>query len=338
MTTLAHTYRAPAVAMYSLGVQHAVAPSVVLVVQYVGNMAWHQNINHNINNFPLNTDLMVRANAGDSSNKSGTNPLHANLSNSNYYRTYQGYGGINQQENTTNGNYNGFQTGVRVQNKWGLSGELDYTYSHEIDLTSSDLNNISNPYNFKYDKGSGTLDRRQMVNANYVYNLPIFNKGSGFTHSLLGGWQLAGTMIFQTGAPQISGLSIGYDPIGLGGGYINRPNINGKVTYKHTQKNWFNTDNFSAPLPAWAGGPNQGFGDAGKDAIQLPGRTNFATSLYKSFAIREAAHFEFRAETFNTFNSTQYNGVNASLGDSNFGKVTSAFDPRIMEFGGKIVF
>ena len=35
---------------------------------------------------------------------------------------------------------------------------------------------------------------------------------------------------------------------------------------------------------------------------------------------------------------SQYNGVNASLGDSNFGKVTSAFDPRIMEFGGKIVF
>ena len=338
MTTLAHTYRAPAVAMYSLGVQHAVAPSVVLVVQYVGNTAWHQNINRNINNFPLDTPLDIRANAGDPNNHSLTNPLGTNLSNSNFYRTFKGYGGINQQENTTNGNYNGFQTGVRVQNKWGLSGELDYTYSHEIDLTSYDLNNISNPYNLKYDKGSGSLDRRQMVNANYVYNLPIFNKGSGVSHSLLGGWQLAGTMIFQTGAPQISGLSLNYDPIGLGGGYTNRPNINGKVTYKHTQKNWFNTDNFSAPLPAWAGGPNQGFGDAGKDAIQLPGRTNFTTSLYKSFAIREAAHFEFRAETFNTFNSTQYNGVNASLGNSQFGQVTSAFDPRVLEFGGKIVF
>ena len=39
----------------------------------------------------------------------------------------QGFGDINQQENTTNGNYNGFQTGLRVQNRWGLSGEVDYT-------------------------------------------------------------------------------------------------------------------------------------------------------------------------------------------------------------------
>jgi hypothetical protein len=52
----------------------------------------------------------------------------------NHFRTYQGYGGITQEENTTNGNYNGFQTGLRLQNKWGLSGELDYTWSHEIDI------------------------------------------------------------------------------------------------------------------------------------------------------------------------------------------------------------
>ena len=42
-------------------------------------------------------------------------------------RAYQGYSDINEQENTTNGNYNGFQTGLRIQNRWGLSGELDYT-------------------------------------------------------------------------------------------------------------------------------------------------------------------------------------------------------------------
>jgi hypothetical protein len=55
------------------------------------------------------------------------------------YRSFQGYAEIKQEENDTNGNYNGFQTGLRVQNKWGLSGELDYTYSHEIDLTTYDL-------------------------------------------------------------------------------------------------------------------------------------------------------------------------------------------------------
>jgi Carboxypeptidase regulatory-like domain len=338
MQTLAHTYRAPAVAMFSLGVQHQLAPSVILVVQYVGNLAWHQNIDRNINNYNLNTPLQIRADAGDSSNNSGTNPLHASLANGNIYRQFQGYGGVNEYENNTNGNYNGFQTGVRVQNKWGLSGEIDYTYSHEIDLTSYDLNNASNPYNLKYDKGSGALDRRQMLNANYVYNLPIFNKSGGVAHAVLGGWQLAGTFIGQTGAPQSSGLSLSYDPIGLGGGYTNRPNVGGQVNYPHQLKKWFNTAQFSAPTPVWVGGPNQGFGNAGKDAIQLPGRVNFTTSLYKTFAITEQVHFEFRAESFNTFNSFQYNGVNASLNNSQFGQVTSAFDPRTLEFGGKITF
>ena len=97
----------------------------------------------------------------------------------NAFSIFQGYNDINQQENTTNGNYNGFQTGLRLQNKWGLSGEIDYTWSHEIDITSYDLDGVSNPCNLKYDKGSGALDRRQMLSINYIYKLPFFNKSSG---------------------------------------------------------------------------------------------------------------------------------------------------------------
>ena len=52
-TTLAQNFKAPAVAQFSLGVQDQLAPSVILVVQYVGNLAWHQNIRRNINNYSL---------------------------------------------------------------------------------------------------------------------------------------------------------------------------------------------------------------------------------------------------------------------------------------------
>ena len=268
----------------------------------------------------------------------------ANLSNANLYRTFQGYNGIAQEENSTNGNYNGFQTGLRLQNKWGLSGELDYTYSHEIDLTTYDLATVSNPFNLKYDKGSGALDRRQMVSANYVYNMPFFAKSNGLVHSLLGGWELAGTVIDESGLNssgnnQGPGLSIAYDPVGLDGGYTNRPNISGgKVSYPKKFGEWFNTAQFSAPVPAWLGGPNQGFGNAGKDSIVGPRRVNFTTSLYKSFAMTERAHFELRFESFNTFNHTEYNGFNNSYGASQFGQITSTFDPRVLELGGKFVF
>jgi hypothetical protein len=348
LTNLEKSYKAPAVAQFSLGLQHELKPSMIWVIQYVGNLAWHQNIERDINDFPLNTDLNVRCDAGDGSDKyagdvcpNGTKP--ANLANSNIYRSFQGYAEIKQEENDTNGNYNGFQTGLRVQNKWGLSGELDYTYSHEIDLTTYDLDTISNPFNPKYDKGSGALDRRHIVSANYVYNTPFFAKSSGLTHSLLGGWEIAGTIIDESGLNssgnnQGPGVSLSYDPVGLGGNYTNRPNVNGKVTYPKQFLQWFNTAQFSAPVPAWLGGPNQGFGNTSKDAIVGPRRVNFTTSLYKSFAMTERAHFELRFESFNTFNHTEYNAFNNSYGASQFGQITSTFDPRNLELGGKFVF
>lgn len=61
-------YPAPAVAQYSLGYQQQLAPSVIWVIQYVGNAAWNQNVERRINNFPLDTPMSIRANAGDPNN------------------------------------------------------------------------------------------------------------------------------------------------------------------------------------------------------------------------------------------------------------------------------
>ena len=187
-----------------------------------------------------------------------------------------------------------------------------------------------------------------MLSANYVYNLPFFAKAAGLTHSLLGGWEIAGTFIDETGLPGNGalnyfgpGMSISYDPVGLGGagaGYTDRPNLSGKVTYPKTVKQWFNTAQFSAPIPVWLGGPNQGFGNASRDSIVGPGRVNFTTSLYKSFAMTERAHFELRFESFNTFNHTELNSFNDTLGNGLFGQITSTWDPRNLELGGKFVF
>jgi len=385
LTNLAQNYKAPAVGQYSLGVQHEIKPSIVWVVQYVGNLAWHQNIERNINTLPVvdqatnitvqesagppavNASVNIACLSGDSGNHSPfgddslCNPgLGGFNGGTNAFRTYQGYGGIAQEENTTNGNYNGFQTGLRLQNKWGLSGELDYTYSHEIDLTTYDLSTVDNPWNLKYDKGSGALDRRHIVNANYVYKLPFFSKGNSLAHSLIGGWEVAGTVIDETGvlpanngvtgAGGILGSGNGYDPVGLGGGYTVRPNATGKMSYPKKFGEWFDVTKFSNVVPVWQGGPNMGFGTAGKDAVVGPGRVNFTTSLYKSFAVTERAHFELRFESFNTFNHTEANGLNAGYAPQNgaflqgfnkgntFGQVTSTWDPRVLELGGKFVF
>jgi hypothetical protein len=125
----------------------------------------------------------------------------------------------------------------------------------------------------------------------------------------------------------------------LGGGTNNRPNLVARVSYPKTRTAWFNAAAFGAPLAPWAGGTNQGFGNAGKDAIVGPGRFNFNMALFKSFPITsEGPRFEFRFETFNTFNHTQFSGLDSSFTDGNFGQVTSSYDARRLQLGGKFYF
>jgi hypothetical protein len=341
-TSLSSNYPPPGVGQYSLGVQHEIVPALILVAQYVGNEAWHQNDNLPINNFPLTTPMATRQLSATGALSTVPTLLA---------RTYEGFGGMNQIGNTQTGSYNGFQAGIRQQNRHGLSFEVDYTWSHEIDSQpgSGDLNTLSNPWDLKYDKGSGSLDRRQILNANYTYKLPVFAHGGGLNHAVLGGWEISGTVISESGLPW-AGNSAGSgfaDTIGLGGGYNNRAQQVARVQYPKAKETvgsnsgyqWVaNNGTFVSPTAAWDGGPNLGFGNEGRDAVVGPGRTNFTTSLYKSFAITERTHFELRADTFNTFNHTQFNNFSTGEAGSNFGFVTGAQDPREWEFGGKFNF
>jgi hypothetical protein len=89
-----------------------------------------------------------------------------------------------------------------------------------------------------------------------------------------------------------------------------------------------------------AGGTNAGFGDAGKGAIVGPGLFNWNISLFKSIPLtsREGPHFEIRFESFNTFNHTEFQNIDTGFTDSKFGQVTSTYDPRVLQFGGKFLF
>jgi hypothetical protein len=346
-------YPDPGVAEYSFGIQHEIAPAIILTTQYVGNIEWDQNNWIPINNFPLSTPLTTRqayatgkwptgtALAGQTFNQGETNSTV----------TYPGFGSINLQSNPSNGTYNSLQVGLRQENKWGLSYGVYYTWSHQIDSTQSsddtDNNNPAyNPWNIKYDKGSGALDRRNILNINYEYKLPLFAHAAGLTHTILGGWEIAGNIISESGLPWFGNdapQSPYGDTVGLGGGYFIRPNLTGKPHYVKTRTaagyQWVNNTGFAPPVAAWLGGPNLGFGNSGKDAVVGAGNTNFNTSITKTFAFGEKAGFEFHAECFNTFNHPQFTGISSNNPESSsFGFVSTDLAPRQFELGGKIRF
>lgn len=333
LTNIEYYYPHPGTADYSLSIQHQLAPSVVMQVQYVGSDGWDQNNDRDINTLPLG-DIPDREAVATGAAKS-PNP----------FRIFPGFSGIRQEENTTNFNYNSFQAGVRVENKHGFTTQLAYTWSHLIDINQNDLNSVTDPFDLKYDRGSDAgYDRRHIFNASYVYNLPFYrNRGNTFEREVAGGWTISGITQAQSGTPIVINYT-GKNKTGLAGGG-DRPDLVSKVSYPKTvnaNKNaWFSGSSFADPLAPWEGGTGNGFGTAGKDAVVGPGLFNWNLSLFKAipFTAREnGPRLELRFESFNTFNHPSWTGVDTNSHDGNFGQVTSDFGPRTLELGGKISF
>jgi hypothetical protein len=148
----------------------------------------------------------------------------------------------------------------------------------------------------------------------------------------------------ETGAPINLGVSGNNVSSLFPGGFTgNRPDLSGSIAYPKTVAEWFNPAAFSAPVCAT--GPDC-YGNLSFDAVRGPGRDNWNLSLFKNFVINQerGSRIELRIETFNTWNHTQFQGdannggISLNQGASNFGSVTSAFDPREFQFGLKLFF
>ena len=333
LTNIKYLYHPPGTADFSLGVQREIAPSIIAVVQYVGSIGWDQSDDRQINTLPL-ADASNPTNPYDDRQGVANGTLNANI-----YRNFPGFSNINQEENESNFSYHSLQAGVRLENRHGLTTQLAYTLSHNISEFSNDLYGVSNPYNLKYDRGSDdTFDRRHIFNASYVYALPWFAKSSNIAaREILGGWEISGVTVAEKGVPLYIAYT-GPDVVGLSCCFTNRPNLVSKVTYPKTVGAWFSKSSYADPIAPWAGGPNQGFGNAAKDSAVGPGIFNWNLSLFKSIPIHEATRIELRFESFNTFNHVDFQGVDTGSHDGNFGQVVNDYGPRTMELGGKFIF
>ncbi|MCU1294114.1 MAG: hypothetical protein JWP08_2964, partial [Bryobacterales bacterium] len=322
ITGLAYSdYKSPASYQYSFGIQREVWANSVLSVAYVGNQSRHQNDYRDIN-LP-STSVLPSLIAGTVS-----------------YNTvlpYAGFNGIKLSENAQNAHYNGLQIELHAKIAKDLTLQTAYTLSRAIDPATStgggDLYTVSNPYNRAYDNGPSGLDRTHIGLVNFIYEVPFFRTSSNrFLKTAAGGWEVSGIVTMQSGLPLNITLGGSQSSNGLANA-TNRPDVNGNVNYPQTVLQFFNTSAFSAPAPgAW--------GSLTKGMVRGPGRDNWNISLFKDFLLSESrnSRFELRIETFNTFNHTQFKDVSSSFSSSNFGQVTSTWDPRVFQLGGKLIF
>jgi hypothetical protein len=241
------------------------------------------------------------------------------------YGPYPGYGGISTSTTGANGNWTGFVTSVRHQVGHGLFLTGAYTWAHGLsDIFSTSqfgTAGTQNSLNFRAYYGNSQLDVRQLFSFSYMYDIPFLKDNKGFVGRAFGGWKYTGIATIQTGLPVGLGLSVA-NP-----GLATVPDVvSGQtLSYPKTVSEWFNTAAFTAP-------PYGQFGNASVGMIRGPGLVNIDMGLYKDFHITEHNVIQFRGEFFNIFNHTNFSGVSTAYGSGNFGQITSALDPRIVEF------
>jgi hypothetical protein len=94
---------------------------------------------------------------------------------------------------------------------------------------------------------------------------------------------------------------------------------------------WFNT---AAYVPNTIGT----FGNASRNSLEGPGAFNIDAALVRKIRIWEATNLQIRIEAFNLLNHPTFGNPRSTITDSNFGRILTANDPRIMQFAMKYVF
>jgi hypothetical protein len=97
------------------------------------------------------------------------------------------------------------------------------------------------------------------------------------------------------------------------------------VAYPRTLTSWFSASAFSSPA-------QYTYGNAGRNSLIGPGRTNVDMSIFKSFPVHEQMYFQFRFEAFNVFNHPQFGYPNPTVGTAQVGSITSVVgNPRNLQ-------
>jgi hypothetical protein len=383
----------PYMQQYHFDIQQEFLRNVLLTVSYVGSRGTHLTSQNDLNQLhdlnqaanpfageeALNGNICNNLTVDGTANGTpvtGDALVHLNIACGNvdpdqFRENYPGWDSVEYIGLNSNSSYNALQVSGRRQAK-DLEITAAYTYSHSIDNSSDRYDsNFVDSYNMKANRASSNYDQRHIFNMTYIWHLPFFAHSGLRIRSLLGGWEWSGITEFQSGEPfSITNGSYG-DNAGVANGV-------GSGSYADFAQGVSKT---AITAPKYASGvigpllfnPSAiiapralTFGDTGRNSFNIPRRTQFDMGLFKQFALpwKETA-LDFRAEGFNVFNHTQFNGVNNSpycylpsgteqysagasdcVSGASDGSVVAqtflhpsgAHNPRILQFGAKVVF
>jgi hypothetical protein len=195
--------------------------------------------------------------------------------------------------------------------------QFSYTWSKTLALQgvqgligqgSTDI--FSDNSNTRIDYGPSSFDRPQIFTGSVVYALPNMKNGNAIVRNAVSSWYVDPIVTFESGTPVVPGT--GPDLWGTGTG-ADRPNrVPGQpchISVPGVKQQILNPAAFSIyTLPIGTDG-NASLGNC-----YGPGLDNWDIGVHKEFKLSERMRMQFRFEFFNTFNRTEFQGVNGNMG------------------------
>ncbi len=313
-------YKMPYSDQWNVGIEQGLGSNTVLSLAYVGS--------HNL-----------RLNQGTYGN---TDPTPGPVSTEAARRPYPYITPTFYDRSVGQSKYNSFQFRLQQRESHGLTYIISYTRSKSMDNGCSgsfgaEGCEIQFPYNTNLDRSVSGFDLPNIFSGSFVYDIPIGNGKSFSTHNrfadyVIGNWQLGGILSLHSGTPFDVTVSNG-DTSGTGN-TVERANLLSSDVYVHGQ------DPTVYLNPAAFGTPAQGtYGNLGRNSLRTNSFHNLDLSLTRRFPIKERFSLEFRADAFNISNSVVFAQPQRTLGNRNFGIITStANTERQIQFSMKLLF
>jgi hypothetical protein len=219
-----------------------------------------------------------------------------------------------------NSSYHGASAQLTKRFSNGFQWTNAYTWSKLIDDTTAEVfstvlspRRVQDFQNLRPERALSALDHTHRFVSSWIYEIPWFNKTTGLSRTLLGGFNVAGTYTYESGE-RITVRS-GNDSNQNGDSAGDRAILNpgGTEGIGSTVTALRNTG--GAVVAYLANNPSAKYIQAGNGAVsnisrntfRLPPINNFDISLFKNFNIGEGSKkFQIRADFFNAFNHPQY--------------------------------
>ncbi len=249
--------------------------------------------------------------------------------------------GIGYRTNAQTANYRGVQLILDKRFSAGWGGRVGYTWSHHR-ITAPDsqypFTSIpagSNPFpamlnNVRFETADAGQDIRHRLTVGVNYELGIARDATGVTGFLAKGWQINAIAVMQSGVP--FNITNGTARSNTGSG--DRPNQikeSNLPSDERTLTRWFDTSAFEPQ-------PNFTLGNTPLNSMHGPGFAGLDLSFFKDFVPRNGTRIQFRVETFNLTNRTNFGNPGGALGTASFGVISSAGQARNVQLALKYIF